>query len=293
MKTLVFLLLAALCAAIVLFACATYLIFWYETANGSDREELDRLSNGHAVAWTLRGFATALAGQCVIIATYAAGLVPRLWLPRPSDDASPHPVFLVHGLYHNPSAWLRVSRVLAREGLSRQYTFGYLSFGRNFDEVATRAKERFLKMMERHPGQRAVVVGHSLGGLVLRTFLADEDTARHIAVAVTLGTPHNGSRLASIAPGRLAKDITPDGAAIRRLNEESRPADIPCLSLSSPVDNMVLPNAALRIGVPGWEQQRTGPVSHVFMLYDRRVIRQALAFIREALAPVGTGGDKA
>jgi pimeloyl-ACP methyl ester carboxylesterase len=67
---------------------------------------------------------------------------------------------------------------------------------------------------------RATLVGHSLGGLVARKYIADNQNHRSahnlqqgsVAKLITLGTPHDGSPLASLLLGDLPCEKGPDGA---------------------------------------------------------------------------------
>lgn len=58
-----------------------------------------------------------------------------------------------------------------------------------------------IQCLGRESGNKAVVIGHSMGGLAIRQALAEAGVAEHVSAAVTVGTPHSGS-LAALAVAR-------------------------------------------------------------------------------------------
>jgi pimeloyl-ACP methyl ester carboxylesterase len=294
LTTLLITLLATVLALVALFIGATTLLFWYETINEGDASPLHPLGGPRALAWTLRGALNSVRSQLTILLTSPAAIAPKLWLPKASADGAPRVVF-IHGIYHNASAWIVASRRFARAGLTDQRTLSYCSFGRDFTATADRLALRLVRELDKEPQRRIVLVGHSMGGLLIRALLKYPTIARHTDAVVTLGTPHQGSKLAALALGRLAKDIRLDGPAIRAIRNAEPTPPCPCLSLYSPVDAMVLPGRALRINLPGWTEQMTRPVSHIGLLYDAEAARAATAFITQACADArqdaGTAAD--
>ena len=136
---------------------------------------------------------------------------PQPITPQPAitqHDGQPL-VILVHGLYHNPAAWFVLRRRLARAGFAQVRVYGYASFHRDFEDIAAGLTEMLLQAGREAPGGRVALVGHSLGGLVIRAACADPRLASgegcSLAGVVTLGTPHRGSTLAGVfGVGRLA-----------------------------------------------------------------------------------------
>lgn len=195
------------------------------------------------------------------------------------------PVILVHGLYHNPAAWFVLRRRLFRAGFADVRCYGYASFGRDFRDIAAGLAEFVaLAAAERTDG-RVLLVGHSLGGLVIRAALADGRCAgARVAGVVSLGAPHGGSALAGmLGMGRLARGLAPDGEVLR-LVHANPPAVVPWLSLFTPVDGMVIPLSGLLLGeaerAAGWSERALPASSHVGLLYGGAAARAALEFLR-------------
>ena len=127
--------------------------------------------------------------------------------------------------------------------------------------------------------QKITLIGHSLGGLLARTVAGDPRCRQKLAAVVTLGAPHQGSKLAAVGFGKLACSLHVASAEMHKIPDFDAPPEAPCLSLFSPVDNMVLPSANLHLDLPGWQEEETAAVSHVFMLYAPDVHKRVLTFL--------------
>ncbi|WP_022660499.1 esterase/lipase family protein [Paucidesulfovibrio longus] len=250
-------------------------------ANGN--LERIRAASG-SVAWgALRGWLNSVRSTLIIGATFP---FHRLLVRRGSGRGTP--VVLVHGLYHNAAAWLFFGRWLARRGYSNLYTVSYGSFTRVFPEIVQEVGRVLERALEDNPGKKALLCGHSLGGLVVRALLAEERFAGRIAGAATLGTPHRGSVLARIALGRLGRSLHPRHPLFQRLAALPEPQRIPRLALFAPLDNMVMPEQCLRPRRPGWKLERLPlSVSHVGLIYSRALAARVAEFFREAEAEAG------
>lgn len=252
---------------------------------------LSRTCPGRRAACLLRGLATALAAQAIMVAAYPLG--PFYKARRPSgragnsqaDDTAPVVVCL-HGLYHNPSAFWRIRWALGRAGISRVLILGYPSFRDDFETEAARLAARLRELVP--PRAPVCFLGHSLGGLMARRLAAEPDFCGRIRCLVTLGTPHQGSALARLAVGKLGRSLTPESKLFGRLNALPDPPGARLVALASPVDNLVVPDCGLLPGRPGWELELTGPVSHVAMLYAGATVSRAVA-----LVAAGVGGGRA
>jgi len=218
----------------------------------------------------------------LVVLAYPLGWLPQRQL-RPQGSGALPTVLLTHGLYHNASAWLLFRPRLRQAGFAEVRTHAYASFFQSFEDIVEGFAQAALRAAEASPTGTVLLVGHSLGGLVLRSACAREELRRRVVGIVTLGTPHQGSTLAGLmAVGRLGRGLRPGGAVVegvRRLPVCPGPA----LSLYSPLDNMVLPlSGALleeREKRAGWTEECTPPLSHVGLLHDRRVAGRCAEYL--------------
>lgn len=205
-------------------------------------------------------------------------MLPLLPLMRRERRKPGTPVILVHGLYHNPSAWAWFRVLLARAGYHNIHYYGYNSFTRGFDH-AVEGLTRFIdSVLEENDGEKVVLVGHSLGGLVARKAAAEERFADRIAALATLGSPHQGSRLAILGLGPMARSLYP-GRHIQQVLHDTKDISAPRLAVYTLTDDYVMPMSCLRVERPGWEEQICGPISHVSMLFSQDVSWRVVEFL--------------
>ena len=228
----------------------------------------------------LAGVLSGMASHLLVLPTYPLGFLPR----REKTGSGP-PVLLVHGLYHNRSAWLLMAPRLRRLGFSNLHPAQYPSFGRDFWAILEGLVQQALALLQAGPGRKIGLVGHSLGGLLVRAAAADPRLAGRVFAVVTLGAPHRGSRLAALGIGSLARSLVFEGPLVRRIEALGCPAGIPKLSLSTVADDFVTPLAAMRVEGPGWLEVEGPAVSHVSLLYSRRTA----SLVGEFLARSGGG----
>lgn len=245
-----------------------------------------RETSGGVAFGALRGWLNAVVAGLLVGAT-----LPFHRFMARSGSGRGAPVLLVHGLYHNPAAWLLFGRRLARQGYDNLYTASYGSWTTVFPEIVQSVGRTLERVLAENPGQRVLLCGHSLGGLVIRALLAEERFAGCVAGVVTLAAPHRGSALGCIAVGRLGRSLRPGDPLFRRLAALREPGDVPRLALYAPLDNMVMPLRGLRPGRPGWREERLPlRLSHVGMIYSRSLAARVAAFFREIGAASGAGG---
>jgi triacylglycerol lipase len=258
----------------------TYAFFWYETASSAHRQYLENLSNGHPGKLLWKGILSSYLSLILTVVLYPTSFWHRLWQPCLDPDCFRPPIVLIHGLYHNVSAWALYRRWLQRAGFSNIYLLGYSSWHQSFPALVQQLEQLLAQVRERFPGRPPVLIGHSLGGLISRACALSLEDPAHLAGVITLGAPHKGSKLAALGVGKLAKTLLYRGPLIDTLETRKSKGNIPCVALYSPVDNMVLPNQALQTTEAGWVHQETAPISHVAMLYHKPTANLVMEYLK-------------
>lgn len=247
-----------------------YTLYCYEQTNAQ------QLSLGQVLPAVLRTALINYLGECLILFLYPLGFWPRLWT-KPQGQGPI--VILVHGLFHNPSAWIFFQRWFKKQGYPVA-CFAYPSWKTNWSSTEDKLVIFLQQILKDHPQQDVHLVGHSLGGLLLRAALGRLEYAPQIRSLSTLGTPYQGSKLAPFALNSLGRYLYYQGTKIQELNARPFPHQIPVLAFKAPVDNMVLPNSALQCPLAHSTTQETGYRSHLTMVYDPQIFKAMLAFIR-------------
>lgn len=190
------------------------------------------------------------------------------------------PVLLVHGYFCNRGSWWRLRARLERAGYCVASVNLEPLFG-SIDGGVERLRTRIEQVCERTGAQRVVILGHSMGGLVARGYLA-RHTAARVACLITLGSPHRGSELAAAGPGRNARQMRPGSAWLAAMASWPLPQGLPVTAIYSAHDNFVVPQAAQRL--EGAENVVLKGVGHLQLLFSREVGDQVLERLPPAIS---------
>lgn len=129
---------------------------------------------------------------------------------------------LVHGMGRTPASMYWLARTLRREGVQAEL-FGYSAAFESVEQIVSRLRAR----LEVTATADYAVVGHSLGGLLLRAALAGmPEGTPSPTLLVMLGTPHRSPRLARRFNGAFWFRAI-NGDAGRMLASPERMAAIP------------------------------------------------------------------
>ncbi len=193
-------------------------------------------------------------------------------IPLKNKNRNNQPILMVHGLYHNKVAWILMKHRLNALGFSNIHTWQYNSFTTSYPELVLKLRSEIDRIYKTN-NHKIILVGHSLGGLLISGATSAPDTKDKALGLITIGTPFKGSILAAIAPGRLGKSLHPESSLFVGDNKITFPNDIPKTAIISPTDEMVLPWANLVPETSRWTIKNSPALGHVAMLYSRRVSR--------------------
>jgi len=190
--------------------------------------------------------------------------------PRPAS--SRRPVLLVHGVLVNDGVWVAFRRYLRRRGIAPVYTINYGPPLADIELFAEQLERKIEAIRKATGAERVVLVAHSMGGLVARAYLRRYGGAR-IAKLITLGSPHHGSVLAYLFPGRDLAQMHPGNPWLDELNgEDKSPPAAPIVSIWSRHDSMVAPQASSQLEHA--ENIALIGVAHNALLADAQVRRR-------------------
>lgn len=179
-------------------------------------------------------------------------------------------VLLVHGFVCNRGLWNPWLRRLRQDGVPVIAVNLEPVFGSIDDYLAT--LESAVQALERATGLAPVAVAHSMGGLALRRWWAEQGATAgaepggrlRLHHALTLGSPHHGTWLARFAMTRNSRQMRQISGWLQTLAAREPPghaAHFTCFY--SHCDNIVFPPATATL--PGADNRHLPGVAHVHM----------------------------
>ncbi len=186
-----------------------------------------------------------------LLGVYTWGLLMRRWVaPRDPVRVVPGmlPVLLVHGILSNGGVWHRVLAALERRGVGNLFTIDLEPPLAGVDAFAEQLARRVEEVCRAAAAERAIIVCHSLGGLVARKWIAGHGGAARTARLVTLASPHRGSMLARGLGVRWALDVLCGSRWLEQLAAaEVRAVRVPTTSIFSWHDEFIAPQDSSRL----------------------------------------------
>jgi len=184
------------------------------------------------------------------------------FLPQPASRGRTG-VLLVHGFVCNRGLWNPWMARLRAVGVPHVAVNLEPVFGSIDDYVA--CVEAGVQRLQQATGLAPVVVAHSMGGLALRRWWAEQgDDDQRVHHAITIGTPHRGTWLARFAMtpnGRQMQQASRWLQALAAREPATRAARFTCFY--SHCDNIVFPPATGTL--PGADNRHVVGAAHVHM----------------------------
>lgn len=258
-------------AALVL---GTYAIWVYETGNRrAPSGQFGEAGPGERIC----GIAGEILASFCSLVVYPLGYVIKEAPAR--FAAGERPLILCHGYMHNRSAFLLLRRRLSHAGRKNVIAPNFRPASGSVAVFARQLSETARTAMARAGCNEVDLVGHSMGGLVVRYFIEHLDGRSCVRAAVTVGTPNVGTKMAALGLFPSSKQFSPGSEVLAGLSEPlSRGGRVAFTALWSEFDNMVLPpdNAKLSGLCRNVMIRNTG---HIALLFSKQVFREVLGAV--------------
>jgi pimeloyl-ACP methyl ester carboxylesterase len=169
----------------------------------------------------------------------------RYWdQPAERRKAEVAPVLLVHGYGGTDRMWKPLRDELDRAGFDCVIALRYNASRSGIGEIAEWLVSRATQAMRATGIDRVHLVGHSLGGLVVREAVQRGGLAGRTSSAVTIATPHAGARLAHFVPGPAARQMRPGSAFLAELAGEEMDRRTRWVAIAGESDRVVRNSSA-------------------------------------------------
>jgi len=151
------------------------------------------------------------------------------------------PVVIVHGIYRDHRLMGRLAREFAQAGrrvLTPDLKPNNGSAG--LQELAKQLGAYVDKNLG--PDEQCDIIGHSMGGMVVRSYVQRQGGRRRVRRLVTLASPHQGTLLAWLLPGAGLRDLRPGSEFLRDLASDAESLDgVLVASYWTPFDLIIIP----------------------------------------------------
>ncbi len=159
---------------------------------------------------------------------------------RTSARAGPV-IILIHGFVCNAAMWNPLRRYLQSLGFSRCYALNLDPFYRDMGKISRDCEGKISRILKACGESRAVLIGHSMGGVLTRKLLLE--SPGQILCAITLAAPHHGTDLAKLVSSLEFGPCRPDSRWLevinRKITSETKLA--PLMNIYTETDNIVYP----------------------------------------------------
>jgi triacylglycerol esterase/lipase EstA (alpha/beta hydrolase family) len=186
------------------------------------------------------------------------------------------PVVLLHGYFHNRSGFDFMSRDLRERGFRWVHGMNYNPIRSSVPDLAERFAGAVADVMDVSGAEKVHIVGHSLGGVIVRWFLQELGGHEVVDTCITIGTPHHGTYPAYIGFGPAARDMRPGSEVVTRLEEGFRRfSDIHFVNLYSDLDLLIIPpSSAVLPERPNVHQHLIEDLGHTSLLLSPVLVEE-------------------
>jgi triacylglycerol lipase len=196
-----------------------------------------------------------------------------------ATNASLPGIVLVHGFFCNRGFWTHWMRRLRSEGRVFSAVDLEPAFG-SIDEYITTI-DRAVQQVRDATGMPPIIVGHSMGGLAIRAWMATQNQP-DLAVrrVITLGTPHHGTWISVFSHSVNGAQMQLDSPWLKSLAaQENAGHAAKYVCFYSNCDNIVFPVSTATL--EGADNRQLSNLGHIAMVHDAAVIQACWALMQK------------
>lgn len=195
--------------------------------------------------------------------------------PRLKGSNQPTVVLMVHGFMSNSGIWWWLTWRLRRRGIRGIDSLNLSPVFGTIEQYVRQLDQRVAKL-KAQGATNILLVGHSMGGLVCRSWLQEQaDESRNDDALqcqlLTLCTPWQGTRITGYLPWKNLAQLAYQNASV--LPHSGLPG-VPALSLYSAHDNVVIPYTSGQHQCI--ESSELSGLGHLSVLFETRVLGEII-----------------
>lgn len=203
--------------------------------------------------------------------------------PRPGLPHQGPPIVLVPGFLCNRGYYGKFRRFLENNGYGNVWAVTLEPVFGSIEDNARHLGELIEQICQLTGEDKVIVIGHSMGGVVIRTYLDQQDGGKRVARAISLGSPFGGTVLAKGPSGlgeNLKQMIVGSEFSRRLVAAEEQPCATDFTAIWSPHDSIVAPQKGTAVK-PSYGRSIAMPgVGHMEMIVSRPVMNKVLDVLK-------------
>ncbi len=195
-------------------------------------------------------------------------------------DVELYPALFVPG-YASPAAFSRIFRNRLEEANVEVYTLHlpWLAVG-DIRRSAEALEDRVEELKRGLRVKKLNLIGHSLGGIIIRYYLKKMDGWKSVKRAVYMATPHHGVPVARLVPfTKAGRQLVPGSEFLKEMQDDpSLCKRARCLSVYSVLDPVSQPASTCSLNC-AYNKRVYFPVGHAGLLLSGRAVEWIAGFL--------------
>jgi len=254
------------------FQIISFAIAYYEIANTRVREEIPSLME------IASAFVVELIIAYLNIIIFPLGYIEPDPLREVHIDRNEKPVLLVHRYFMSRACFILLYLRMRQIGKRRIFTINLRPRTAAIEELAHQLSEKVEEVLVLTKSDKVDIIGHSMGGIVARYYIEQMNGIKKVNKLITLGSPHNGTKMAVFGIGANAKELRSGSEFMQGLNAGTIPGEVKYYSLWSNLDNLVVPQESSILKEPGITIKFYG-IGHLTLLFSPKVFLKIMEIL--------------
>lgn len=192
------------------------------------------------------------------------------------------PILLIHGISHNSTAFYKFEKTARKQGFQNLRTLEMLTTLKSIeqmgDELIKEVIREYTKLRETSPAGKIRLMAHSLGGMIVRAALLQQDLSPYVDRIIFLGVPHQGNFFYNFPVLKSLQDLHSNSVLMKKIKETPLPGNIEYWNFRGKLDVVTPARDTYLPTVPNLSFENVG---HAGLLADKRVIETALSIFQE------------